>query len=215
MGGDPLAIDGLPAAIGSIGLCAWVTCSLAASASAVMRFRRSRGAERQQMKWFTAAVVLLALAFVLSGVLTPVVGDEAGWAIAAAGLLGVAVAVGIAILRHRLYDIDVVVNRALVYGGSTAALGATYLVAVVLIGLAVGRSGFAVAASTLAVAALLRVTASRRWSTAASTAASTTRSARSKGSRRGCATRWRSRPSTPSCAASFARPCSPPTSPCG
>jgi hypothetical protein len=75
-----------------------------------------------------------------------------------AGLLAIPAAVAAAILRYRLYDIDVVVNRTLVYGGLTALLGATYLLTVLVLQLVINPltedSHLAVAGSTLAVAAL-------------------------------------------------------------
>jgi hypothetical protein len=143
---DPLTgLSVLLLAIGMVG----------SAASAVIRFRRAHGERRQQMKWLALAGTVVAVTVPVS-----VVGSDVLWSDDAVNVacmlavLGLPIAAGIAILRHRLYDIDVVINRTLVYGGLTATLGAAYLVLVLLISLAVGRSGLAVAVSTLAVAAL-------------------------------------------------------------
>ena len=131
---------------------------LAAVVSLVARFRRSRGQERQQLKWLAYAAGLLALSTPVQPLLADV--ELAGFVISDVvfGLLMslLPVAVGIAILRHRLYDIDLVINRTLVYGVLTATLALTYLGLVLLISLAIGKSDVAVAGSTLAVAALVR-----------------------------------------------------------
>jgi hypothetical protein len=145
-----------------------------AATSLVIRFRRSRGIERQQLKWFAyvgliAAVGIgVAMAQVLLGTQP---GDEGGTTIdyvGAAGwftalfaiVVGIPVATGMAILRHRLYDIDVVINRTLVYGALTATLLLSYLGLVLLLQLALGPltedNGLAIAGSTLGVAALFR-----------------------------------------------------------
>jgi hypothetical protein len=126
------------------------------SASLVVRFRRARGELREQIKW-------LALAGAFAGLSVPIAvagyglwGDIGTNSLSMLGVLSLPLAAAIAILRHRLYDIDVVINRTLVYGALTATLGGTYLALVVLTGLAVGDSDVAIAGSTLAVAALFR-----------------------------------------------------------
>jgi hypothetical protein len=157
---NPMGVERMPAALGSLGLGVSIISSLLAAASVIVRFRRAGGAEREQLKWFTAAAAQLVALFAVSALLTPVIGDEASWAIVATGFLGVAVAVAVAILRYRLYDLDVVINRTLVYGALTATLAAAYLGGVLLLQLALSplttNSDLVIAGSTLAVAALFR-----------------------------------------------------------
>jgi hypothetical protein len=155
---NPMGIPGAAGVIdlvsGVSGLAAVLALGLAIS-SLVRRFRRSRGVERLQLKWFVSASLLFAMglvAFVALNGRLAIVGQL--WVLTAYALIPVSA--GVAILRYRLYDIDLVIRRTLVYGALTASLGATYLALVLLIGLAVGHSGFAVAVSTLAVAALFR-----------------------------------------------------------
>jgi hypothetical protein len=141
--------------IGNVAGAAALLSMVLAVAALVLRVRRSRGVERLQLKWFVSAAILFVLACVGAFLVFPQ-NDVAFGLILIGAFSAIPISAGVAILRYRLYDIDVVINRALVYGGLTATLGATYLALVLLIGLAVGRSGFAVAVSTLAVAALFR-----------------------------------------------------------
>jgi hypothetical protein len=127
-------------------------------AAVTVKFRRSRGAQRQQLKWFLAAIALLPLTVLvelLAGFLPW--GDAAGNAAFAIVINGIPLAIGIAVLRYRLYDIDRIISRTLAWGLITAALVGLYLGGVLLASRvlqAVGGSGdLAVAASTLAVAA--------------------------------------------------------------
>jgi hypothetical protein len=134
-----------------------IACALASVASLLLRFRRSHGIEHQQIKWVWGAGALLVASFVLTGALQTV-SQGAADIIQFAGLMGIPIAVAVAILRYRLYDIAVVVNRTLVYGLLTATLAAVYVGSVLLLQLALqgvtSDSSLAVAVSTLAVAGL-------------------------------------------------------------
>jgi hypothetical protein len=162
---NPLGIDaatGLLHTLADLGGLVIAATVLIAIAAVVTRFRAARGIERQQLKWLALLVVLAVAVLGVLLVIGQFVNLDTGQGQVVAGVvLGLlsmtpAVAAAVAILRYRLYDVDVVINRALVYGALTALLGATYLGLVLLVGLAVGKSGFAVAVSTLAVAALFR-----------------------------------------------------------
>ena len=133
------------------------------AASVVVRFRRSRGVERLQMKWF----VYVSVVFVGGSILTSVIGVATGlrwleqfsFVLSMVALVGLPIAVGIAILRYRLYDIDVVINRTLVYGLLTLLLalmcfGGIVLLQRVFVLLTGQQSTLAVVASTLLIAAL-------------------------------------------------------------
>ncbi|HSK90576.1 MAG TPA: hypothetical protein VK875_04615, partial [Euzebyales bacterium] len=171
---NPLGVEALrPVADQLYGLALLVPLSMLACASAlVVRFRRALGQERRQLLWLAAAGAVTAGAYLMVGVLTFAYGGAA-WAdertppwlatlqhVVSYVFVLIPIAVGVAVLRHRLYDIDVIINRALVYTGLTLALAAVYLAGVLGLGAVVRavsgqeHGSLPVAVSTLAVAAL-------------------------------------------------------------
>jgi hypothetical protein len=138
-----------------------LVCGLASVLSLVVRFRRSRGVERQQLKWFVYAAAVTVTGVVVTETLVVPEGSVLDGMLALAGLAvvpSIPVAAGVAILRYRLYEIDRIINRTLVYGALTALLTAVYAAGALWLPrrLALGESQLIVAASTLAVAALFQ-----------------------------------------------------------
>ncbi len=125
---NPIGLPGLAGdlvtAIAVAGVLFVIGCSIASGAAMVIRFRRSRGEEREQLKWFAFAAGVLAVMFPLSFALWNV----SPWIapLQALAIVALPVAAGIGILRHRLFDIDLVINRALVYGALVVAIGTVY-----------------------------------------------------------------------------------------
>jgi hypothetical protein len=131
---------------------------LLAVVSMIVRFRRSSGVERQQLKWIVYAGAVAAGGFALTLFLSGPLAN-AVFALGFLAFIGVPVAAGFAILRYRLYEIDLLINRTLVYGPLTASLVALYFGGVVLlqrlfVALTGEKSTLAVVASTLLIAAL-------------------------------------------------------------
>jgi hypothetical protein len=132
-------------------------------ASLAVRFRRAGGVERQQLKLFAFAAAFLALYLIVDTAIADVI--DLPDIVTALAFAAVPASVGVAILRYRLYDIDLIINRTLVYGALSAVLAAIY------VGLVFGfqavlapftnESDIAIAASTLAVAAMFRPLRSR------------------------------------------------------
>ena len=158
---NPLGVEWFTGSLLESGGVGWFPLLAGAVASAlglIPRLRRARGVEREQMKWITYAAALQGSAWIFLAFDPPGVAGEIGQYAVIATLGLIPIATGIAILRYRLYDIDVVIRRTVVYGVLVAMLGALY-VALVL-GLQTVFSRFTggdtipVALSTLAIAAL-------------------------------------------------------------
>ena len=146
-------------------------CMLASASSLVLRYRQSGGEERQQIKWIAFAAAVVAVVYLIA-MITSLVFPEDSWTtvgpvwwlnlLTSAALLSfvtIPVAVGVAVLKYRLYEIDFLINRALVYFPLTATLASVYVGGVVglqaLLRVLTGQeSTLAVVASTLAIAAL-------------------------------------------------------------
>jgi hypothetical protein len=162
LGMEPLRGIGTNSAVGPVESVLYVL-GIVAAASLFARMRRARGVERQQIKWFAYATVVLVGGAVLAFTVSEATGlrwlGELGLVLTMVGLAGLPLAIGIAVLRYRLYNIDRIINRTLVYGSLTTMLLAVYFGGIVVLQrlfvlLTGERSTLAVVASTLVIAAL-------------------------------------------------------------
>src|SRR5829696_831830 len=158
--GSPFAFGGLGGVLlvaNQLAL-AFTTLAVAVCAgSLVARFRRARGVERQQLRWVAVAAALLVVAAGAALVGLALGAPEVvTWAISA-WVAGLPLALGAAVLRYRLYDLDRIISRTVAYGLLTVLLGGGYAAVVLGLGLLMGEdSSLVVAGATLAVAALFQ-----------------------------------------------------------
>jgi uncharacterized membrane protein YhdT len=161
---NPLGIEGFTQVYEALLYTMAPLLSVAAALSVFTRLRRATGVERQQVKWFVYAAAAnisgIILAYVIPGVIDmPVWFEQVGFALNIITLPAIPAAIGIAILRYRLYEIDLIINRTLVYGALTVLLALIYFGGVTLLqgglrNLLGHESTLSIVATTLAIAAL-------------------------------------------------------------
>jgi hypothetical protein len=160
---NPLGVEGLPDLYLPVQTLV-LALGLVGAASVVVGRRRARGVERQQIKWLLYAGAIFFVGNVLKNTVFSPLGEVSlglwiGYLLVGIGGVGGPIAIGVAILRYRLYEIDTLINRTLVYGALTAILAALYFGGIVVLQRAfvlfIGQqSTLAVVASTLVIAAL-------------------------------------------------------------
>ncbi|MDQ4001449.1 MAG: hypothetical protein M3283_10715 [Actinomycetota bacterium] len=159
---SPLGVEGLPNVWKLIQTLLF-TLMFVSAASLVVRWVRASGVERLQLKWFAYSTTLGISGIILTYTISETTGlvwlGWVGYVVLLAGFIGIPTSMGIAILRYRLYEIDLIINRTLVYGALTAILALVYFGSVTalqyLFSLLTGQGNtLAIVASTLAIAAL-------------------------------------------------------------
>jgi hypothetical protein len=159
---NPIGVEGVPNVYKLIQNLLFALIFISAASLYVRRLRAS-GVERQQLKWFTYSSTLGISGAILTYTLSEVIGalwlQWVGYVVLLVGLIGTPISMGIAILRYRLYEIDIIINRTLVYGALTAILALLYFGSVTalqyLFSLLTGQGNtLAIVASTLGIAAL-------------------------------------------------------------
>jgi hypothetical protein len=163
---NPIALGGTLADVRAAldgPISGFMALTVAASGTTLaVRFRRARGVERQQLKWVASSAMFAAIAF---AIMVASNSAKPAQVLVIAAFMTIPVAIGIAILRYRLYDIDLLINRALVYGATTAAIGVAFFAGIVVLQAVLrpitSGSEVAVAISTLASVALFQPLRSR------------------------------------------------------
>jgi hypothetical protein len=162
---NPLGIEGLPNGYEPVQTLVFVLLFVAAVSTLVLRLSRTTGIERQQIKWPAYTAVMAAGGSLLQYIIADAIGSHwlewGAYVVSVAAVIGFPISVGIAIVRYRLYDIDVIINRSLVYGLLSTMLVTIYFGGVAMIQLIFRiltgqeqQPQFAVVVSTLLIAAL-------------------------------------------------------------
>ena len=146
--------------LSSVFLVLGVACWLVSLAAQALSYRRSSGERRQQLKWLMAGSAVALVSFMTAA--TILRGGPAGF-IAPAGFLAIPLSIGVAVMRHRLFDIDVVISKAVLYGSLAVFITAVYAGLVVGIGALVGNQRSPLLAAAAAAVVAVAFQPARQW----------------------------------------------------